>query len=140
VRRGLGRGRTLIAIGAILALLSMPLAWRAAGGIVLPVSSEWGFSGSGLLLFLVAVLMLVLIVLPYTSRTRRFVLDRPVSYGLLALVGAGGLVAAVADLVGGEEQYRLSPLDAPGLWLAVVAVALMIWGVLELIAEPAPSP
>jgi hypothetical protein len=118
----------------------MPLAWRAAGGIVLPVSSEWGFSGSGLLLFLVAVLMLVLIVLPYTSRTRRFVLDRPVSYGLLALVGAGGLVAAVADHVGGEEQYSLSPLDAPGLWLAVVAVTLMIWGVLELIAEPAPSP
>jgi hypothetical protein len=140
VRRGLGRGRTLIAIGAILALLSMPLAWRAAGGIVLPVSSEWGFSGAGLLLFLVAVLMLVLMVLPYTSRTRRFVLDRPVSYGLLALAGAGGIVAAVADLVGGEEQYRLLPLDAPGLWLAGVAVALMTWGVLELIAEPAPSP
>jgi hypothetical protein len=32
------------------------------------------------------------------------------------------------------------PLDAPGLWLAVVAMAVTTWGVLELIAEPPPPP
>jgi len=40
VRRGLGRGRTLIAIGGVLAVISMPLAWQTAGGIVLPDSAR----------------------------------------------------------------------------------------------------
>ena len=57
MRRGLGRGRTLIAIGAVLAIISMPLAWQKAGGIVLDVTTDWGFSGSGLLMFVAAVLM-----------------------------------------------------------------------------------
>ena len=35
MRRGLGRGRTLIVIGAVLGIISMPLAWQKAGGIVL---------------------------------------------------------------------------------------------------------
>jgi hypothetical protein len=140
VRRGLGRGRTLIAIGCVLAIVSLPLAWRAAGGIVLPVRSEWGLAGPGLLLFLAAVLMLLLMVLPYASRSRQFALDRPISYGVLALVATVGMVTAVVDLVGGEEAYRLFPLDVPGLWLAAVATAIILWGVLELIAEPAPPP
>lgn len=139
MRRGLGRGRTLIAIGSVLAIVALPLAWRAAGGIVLPVSSEWGFGGPGLLLFFAAALMLLLIVLPYASRSPQLVLDRPISYGLLALMGVVGLVGTVIDLVGGEERYRLAPPDAPGLWLAGAATAVIIWGVLELMAEP-PAP
>jgi hypothetical protein len=140
VRRGLGRGRTLIAIGATLAIISMPLAWQTAGGIVLPVSTDWGFSGSGVVMFIMAVLMLALVVLPFTTETRQVGIDRPVTFLVLLVVGIGGLALAVIDLVGGEEQYSLTPLDAPGLWLAIAGMAIATWGVLELFAEKPPAP
>jgi hypothetical protein len=47
VRRGLGRGRTLIAGGAVLTILSMPLAWLKVGGIVLSARTSSGFEGAG---------------------------------------------------------------------------------------------
>jgi uncharacterized membrane protein len=140
VRRGLGRGRSLIATGAVLAIVSMPLAWQKAGGIVLDVETEWGFSGSGLIMFVAAVVMLAVIVLPYTSRTRQAALDRPLVYVALLAVGITGLALALADLVGGDADYSLGPFDAPGLWLAIVAVAVTTWGVLELLAEKPPAP
>ncbi len=140
MRRGLGRGRSLIAIGAVLGIISMFLAWQTAGGIVLPVSTEWGFAGPGVVMFIAAVLMLALIVLPFTTETRQVTLDRPVTFLALLVVGIGGLAVAIIDLLGGEEQYRLTPLDAPGLWLAVVGMAVATWGVLELFAEKPPAP
>jgi hypothetical protein len=140
VRRGLGRGRTLIAIGAVMGILSMPLSWQKAGGVVLPVSTDWGFSGAGVVMFLAAVLMLALIVLPYTTKTHEFVLDRPVVYLALLLAGIGGLAVAVANLIGGDAQYSLTPLDAPGLWLAIAGMAVTTWGVLELFAEKPAAP
>ena len=140
MRRGLGRGRTLIAIGAVLAIISMPLAWQKAGGIVLDVETDWGFSGIGLLMFMAAVAMLALIVLPYATETRQVALDRPLTYAVLLVLGIAGLALAVADLFGGEADYSLAPLDAPGLWLAFVAMAVTTWGVLELIAERPPAP
>ena len=140
MRRGLGRGHSLIVIGAVLALISVPLAWRKAGGIVLDVSTDWGFDGGGLVMFVAAALMLILVVLPYTTETRRFVLDRPLAYAALMVVAVGGLVLALADVVGGDEEYSLMPLDAPGLWLAILAMAITTWGVLELLAERPPPP
>jgi len=140
VRRGLGRGRSLIVIGAVLALISVPLAWRKAGGIVLDVSTDWGFNGGGLIMFVAAALMLILVVLPFTTETRQVALDRPLVYAGLLVVAVGGLVLAVSDLMGGDADYSLTPLDAPGLWLAVVAMAVTAWGVLELVAERPPAP
>ncbi|HSM34535.1 MAG TPA: hypothetical protein VK987_10650 [Anaerolineae bacterium] len=139
MRRGLGRGRTLIAIGAIIGILSMPLSWQKAGGVVLEVRTAWGFAGPGWLMFMAAVLMLALILLPYTSRTRQMAIDRAGAYLALLLIALGGLGAAVLELVGGSEAYSLTPLDAPGLWLAIVGMAIAAWGVLELIAEK-PTP
>ncbi|MGD8485260.1 MAG: hypothetical protein PVH07_01360 [Chloroflexota bacterium] len=129
-----------MAVGAILAIVSMPLAWQTAGGIVLDVETDWGFSGSGLYMFVASVLMLALIVLPYTRKTRQVALDRPLVYAGLLVVAIAGLVMAVSDLLGGEQTYSLTPLDAPGLWLAIVAMAVTTWGLLELIAERPPAP
>ena len=140
MRRGLGRGRTLIAIGAVLGIISMPLSWQKAGGLVLPVQTEWGFSGSGVVMFVAAVLMLALIVLPFTTETRQVSLDRPAVYAALLVAAIGGLAVAVIDLIGGEAQYSLTPLDAPGLWLAIIGMAIATWGVLELFAEKPSSP
>ena len=140
MRRGLGRGRTLIAIGAVLGIVSMPLSWQKAGGVVLEVRTAWGFAGPGWFMFLACVLMLVVMLLPYTTKTGQSILDHALSYLLLLLVGVGGLVAAALDLIGGEQAYSLTPLDASGLWLAVVAMAMATWGVLELFAERPPAP
>ena len=118
----------------------MPLPWQTAGGVVLPVSTDWGFSGTGVLMFLAAVLMLALMVVPFTTETRHFFLDRAAVYALLLVVGLAGLVMAVRELLGGDEEYSLTPLDAPGLWLAFVAMAITTWGVLELLAEEPPPP
>ena len=130
----------LIAIGAIIGLVAMPLSWQKAGGIVLEVRTAWGFAGPGWFMFAACVLMLALIVLPYTTRTRQLLLDRAGAYLLLLLIALGGLAAAIFELIGGEEEYSLAPPDAPGLWLATAGMAIVTWGVLELFAEKPAAP
>jgi hypothetical protein len=139
VRRGLGRGRSLIAVGAVLAIIGMPLPWLTVGGIVLSAQTANGFAGAGVVMFLAAVGMLALIVLPYTTRTRRVAIDRPAAYLALVLVGAGALGVELINLIG-TEGSRLAPMDAPGLWLAMAGMAIAIWGVLELLAAKEPAP
>lgn len=140
MRRGLGRGRTLIAIGAMGGIISMPLSWQKAGGVVLEVRTAWGFAGPGWVMFLASVLMLALILLPYTTRTRHLAIDRAAAYLVLLLIALGGLGAAILDLIGGAEEYSLRLTDAPGLWLAIGGMAIATWGVLELLAERPPPP
>ena len=139
MRRGLGRGRTLIAGGAVLAICSMPLAWLKVGGVVLSAETASGFDGAGVLMFLAAVAMLAFIVLPYTMRGGRASLDRPIVYVVLQLAALAGLVAAIVKLLA-TEGSSLTPTDAPGLWLAIGGMALATWGVLELFAEPPQPP
>jgi hypothetical protein len=137
VRRGLGRGRTLIAIGSVLAICSIPLPWLRAGGTVLEVTA-WTGQGGGLpvlAIFVAAVAMLALVVVPFATRSGTFWLDRGISYLLLLALGLGGLVAKVLELLGTEGSTSLAPLDAPGLWLAIVGMGLATWGVLEILAE-----
>jgi hypothetical protein len=138
VRRGLGRGRTLIAVGAILVILSMPLAWLKVGGVVLTSETTDGFRGAGVLAFVACLVMLALIVLPYTTRSRRSALDRPLAYLAFWLVMVGALVIEVVRVVN-TEGSGITPVDAPGLWLAVAGGALVTWGLLELFAE-GPQP
>jgi len=139
VRRGLGRGRTLIAIGAILGIIAMPLPWLTVGGIVLSAQTANGFEGAGVVMFLASVGMLALIVLPYTTRTRRLAIDRPVAYLALLLIALAGLGVEAIDLFT-TDGNSVMPLDAPGLWLAIVGMAIVTWGVLELFAERPAAP
>jgi hypothetical protein len=139
VRRGLGRGRSLIAIGAILSIIAMPLPWLTVGGIVLSERTANGFEGSGVVMFLASVGMLALIVLPYTTKTRRLAIDRPVAYLALLLIALAGLGIEAIDLFS-TDGNSLMPLDAPGLWLAIAGMAIATWGVLELFAERPSAP
>jgi len=140
VRRGLGRGRTLIAIGSILGAIGTFLPWVIAAGEVREAQSFNGFDNAGALLFLVCVLMLALIVAPYATKTRHLAVDRPISYLVLALIGVGALALSVIDLIAVEGNKSLAPLDAPGLWLAIGGMSLVVWGVLELLAERPQAP
>lgn len=117
----------------------MPLPWLTVGGIVLPAQTANGFEGAGVVMFLAAVAMLALIVLPYTTRTRRVAIDRPAAYLALLLIAVVGLGIEVVDLIT-TEGNALMPLEAPGLWLAVAGMAIATWGVLELFAERPAAP
>ena len=120
--------------GAILTILSMPLAWLKVGGVVLSAETASGFDGAGVLVFLACLAMLAVIVLPYTTKSRQVRFDRPIVYVALWFVAMGGMLSVIATLLG-TEGSSLTPLDAPGLWLACAGVAVLTWGLLELIAE-----
>jgi hypothetical protein len=117
----------------------MPLPWLTVGGIVLSAQTANGFEGSGVVMFLASVGMLALIVLPYTTKTRRLAIDRPVAYLALLLIALAGLGVEAIDLFT-TDGNSVMPLDAPGLWLAIVAMAIVTWGVLELFAERPAAP
>lgn len=133
MRRGLGRGRTLIGIGAVVAIIGIPLPWLKVGGVVLSAETANGLQGPGVLVFLSAVAMLALIVLPFTTRSGRSSLDRPVAYVGLLVLGILGLVLAGLDLLG-TEGASPSPADVPGVWVSSAGMIVVAWGVAEVLA------
>ena len=80
MRRGLGRGRALIGIGAVLALVGVGASVFSyalgvghgcpggRSGEILTALNGRGFDGAGVLVFLASVAMLGVLVLPYASR------------------------------------------------------------------------
>jgi hypothetical protein len=132
-RRTLGRGRLLIGLGAIVAIVGAVPPWWTVGGTVTPQASANGFDGSGIVVFLAAVAMLALIVLPLATRAGESRLDRPLSYALLGGLAIGAFLLRVFEIYG-EDKLGL-PDRALGLWLTGSGVALVAWGVAELLAE-----
>jgi hypothetical protein len=133
-RRGLGRGRLLASVGALLALLSIALPWWRVGGTPgLPEVSGNGLSGAGIVVLLAAVLILALVALPYAGGDRPQPLDRPASFALATGLGVVGLAVSVLQIfdVGGLGL----PDRGPGLWLAAAGMALAVWGSVEIASE-----
>ena len=133
-RRGLGRGRLLASVGALLALLSIALPWWRVGGTPgLPEVSGNGLSGAGIVVLLASVLILALVALPYAGGDRPQPLDRPASFVLATSLGVVGLAVSVLQIfdVGGLGL----PDRGPGLWLAAVGMALAVWGTAEIVSE-----
>jgi hypothetical protein len=136
VRRGLGRGRALIGIGAVLGLIGVWLPWYTVGGEILPPYSANGFDGAGVLVFLASVGMLGVIALPYASRNRTSTLDRAAVFAVLVLIGLAGIGI---ELLTSFNEDRLGwPDDALGLWLSGIGMILAGWGAAELAAEKPP--
>ena len=135
MRRGLGRGRVLVGIGSVIALVAMALPWVTVGDTVpdLTPLQRNGFDPPGILVFVSAISLLALLVLPYASRDGRSSLDRPISYVIAAAVGVVGFVIEAAGLFS-DGHLRL-PDKAPGLWLAAAGLIVLCWGVGELLAE-----
>jgi hypothetical protein len=137
VRRGLGRGRLLIGVGAVLALVSMPLPWYTVGGHIegLPAQSGNGLEGAGILVFLAAVALLAVLALPYASRNGRSSFDRLAVHALLVAVGLVGLTLR------GAEAFGFDGLGLPdrsaGFWLAAAGLVIAAWGTSLLVGERA---
>jgi hypothetical protein len=136
-RRGLGRGRLLASVGALLALLSMALPWwRVGGSPGIPESSGNGLSGAGIVVLLAAVLILALVALPYAGGDRPQPLDRPASFAIATALGVVGLGVTVLQLL--DVSGLGLPDRSPGLWLAAAGMALAVWGSVELTSERQP--
>ncbi len=123
-RRPVGQGRLIAAASAVAILIGcLPfLPWYTAGGQEgLPPFPISAFEGTGLVVFLVALATLALVTLPYASGDRPAGVDRPLSYVLLGVAGAGGFLLRVVEFAS-RDLRGLSPDLAPGLWIAGVGL------------------
>jgi hypothetical protein len=125
------RFRLLILLGALAMVGSGFLPWWRAGGdsvggVLVPAQEGIGLEGPGLIIFGVAIATLVLLDIGYMRGRWGFVLDAPFVYLLL------GLVAAASLLYRGWELWSVGyiplPQQSPGLALAAVGVALILFG------------
>jgi hypothetical protein len=123
--------RLLILLGALAMVGSGFLPWWRAGGdsvdgVLVPAQEGIGLEGPGLIIFGVAIAALVLLDIGYMRGRWGFVLDAPFVYLLL------GLVAAASLLYRGWELWSVGyiplPQQSPGLALAAVGVALVLFG------------
>jgi hypothetical protein len=125
------RFRVLILLGALAMIGSGFLPWWRAGGdsvsgVLVPAEEGIGLEGPGIVIFAAAVIALVLLDIGYMRGRWGFVLDAPAAY--LAL----GMVAAAALAYRGWELWSVGylplPQQSPGLALAAVGVALVLYG------------
>ena len=91
-------------------------------------------------MFLVGVATLALVALPYAVGDRPTGIDRPIAYGLLAIVGWLGLAWRVVDLLlSGAFQFT-EPVqvftNGPGLWIAGLGLAVLSRAVYRMTREP----
>jgi multidrug transporter EmrE-like cation transporter len=140
MRQGLGVGRALIAVGSVLALLGCFLPWLSAGELSGQVMTANGLNGTGLLVFVASIGMLLLVLLPYASSSGSSALDRPLAYAVLAGIAILGLVIRVVQLWSEDALNLLPPDRALGLWLAIIGVVLMALGVGDLLGQKPPAP
>jgi hypothetical protein len=125
------RFRVLILLGALAMIGSGFLPWWRSGGdsvagVPVPAQEGIGLEGPGIVIFAAAVIALVLLDVGYMRGSWGFVLDAPAAY--LAL----GVVAAAALAYRGWELWSVGylplPQQSPGLALAAVGVALVLYG------------
>ena len=141
-RRPLGRGRVLATVAGILLVIGCALPWWQVGGTPgITERSGNGFAGSGILVFLIGIIALALVALPYAAGDRPVGLDRWLSFAILTAAGWIGLAWRVVELAMiGAFQFA-EPTDVvthgPGIWLTGLGMIVLSRAVIEMAAEPA---
>src|SRR4029453_2788404 len=128
---GRGRFRLLILLGALAMIGSGFLPWWRTGGdtvsgVELPARQGIGLEGPGLVIYGAAIVVLVLLDVGYMRGRWGFFLDAPWVYLLLGLVGGVALVYRGWQLW--SVGYLPLPQQSPGLALATIGVALVLYG------------
>ena len=125
------RYRLLILFGALAMIGSGFLPWWRSGGdsvsgVNVPAQQGIGLEGPGVILYATAIATLVVLDIGYMRGRWGFVLDAPAAYLILGLVGGAAL------LYRGWELWSVGfiplPQQSPGLALAAVGVALVLYG------------
>ena len=125
------RFRMAILFGCLLMIGSGFLPWWQTGGdaldgVRLPAWSGIGLDGPGMVIFGGALVALLVLDLGYIRGRWGFVLDAPVIYLSIGLLAAGAVVYRGWQLW--SVAYVPLPQTSPGLVLAVVGVALVLYG------------
>jgi hypothetical protein len=125
------RFRVLILLGCLAMIGSGFLPWWRSGGdsvsgVLVPAQEGIGLEGPGIVIFVTAIVALVLLDIGYMRGRWGFVLDAPAAYLVLGLVGAAALVYRAWELW--SVGYLPLPQQSPGLALAAVGVALVLYG------------
>ena len=128
---GMRRFRWLILLGALAMIGSGFLPWWRAGGdsvsgVQVPAEEGIGLQGPGLVIFGAAIAALVLLDIGYMRGRWGFILDTPAVYLALGVVGAAALAYRGWELW--SVGYLPLPQQSPGLALAAVGVALVLYG------------
>jgi hypothetical protein len=115
--------------------------WQVGGTPGIPQHAENGFPGSGIVIFLAAIVTLALVALPYAAGDRPVGLDRWLSFAFLAVAGWIGFAWKIVNLaLIGAFQFS-EPADVlthgPGIWVAGLGLVILSRAVLEMAAEPA---
>ena len=136
-RRALGRGRILVALGALVSLAGMLLPWWTLTRTNTSALTGNGLEGAGIVVFLADLALLALITLPYATRDGASPLDRPAGYVLLALLAIGSFLFRVYEI---SRFAALGlPQETPGLWLTGAGLLILTWGVGDLLTERPPT-
>jgi hypothetical protein len=133
------RFRFLILLGALAMIASGFVPWWRAGGdsvsgVRVPAQEGYGLEGPGLIIYGAAILALVLLDIGYMRGRWGFILDAPAAYLALGIVGAAALAYRGWELW--SVGYLPLPQQSPGLALAAVGVALVLYGAGSGFGEP----
>lgn len=140
-RRPLGQGRTLAAVAGILILIGSFLPWWRVGGVEgLPLVTGNAFEASGIIVFVIGIITLALVALPYAVGDRPTGVDRWLSYALLTVAGWLGFGWRILDLLLTGAFAFAEPTqvfsNGPGLWIAGLGLAILARAVYQMRAEP----
>lgn len=122
-------------IGALIVTVGSLPAWWTVGGTVTEAQSgnAFDFPSSGIVVFLAAVMMMFLVVLPYATRDGETAVDRPLVYGLLLLLALATFGLRVYQIAGFDGLGL--PDRAPGLYVTALGLLVLIWAIVELLGE-----
>lgn len=128
-RRPVGRARILAAAGALAMLVGSVLRWwRVGGANGLPEISGNAFDGLGMVVFVVALVTIAIVTLPYAT-DRPVAADQWLSYAILAVVGWLAFVLRIVDLAMLGALAIPEPTavfsNGPGLWVTGVGLAML---------------
>ena len=86
-------------------------------------------------MFIAAVALLALLILPYASASGRSSLDRWVSFVILGGLMVVGTLLQLVQLYGSGTLKFLPLTDMLGMWLGIVGTLLVAWGAAEILSQ-----
>jgi hypothetical protein len=132
-RRALGRGRLLVVLGALVTLAGLIPRWWVQERTSVPDLAGNGLAGIGLVIFLAALTLLAVVVLPFASRDGTSSLDKPVVYGAVALLAIAAFLWRAFEI--SQVPGIGLPTVAPGLWITGAGLLVVAWGVGSIATE-----